>query len=259
MLRWDLHLHPGPSRAPRWGDGAAVRRAARAAGVEGFVWKAHEEHTAVRCRELGGGPPYAIGSASLNAWASPESVLDAVAAGAGWLWGPTLDGDDRIGWDLPLPEWTGEVIDELERLGVRMVVGSGHVGMAERRWIAERLSGVDTLCASATHALGIAPSEAAALAALGCALELDVYTFVHAQAAHPRADDVARWLAPLDGADVYVTSDGGQAATGDPFAFAERHLPQLLAGVAPAAARRMTDDVPTALARHVLGTAADGA
>ena len=51
-LSYDLHVHPAPSAAPRWGDGLRVWHAAAKAGVLGFVWKAHEEHTVARCREL---------------------------------------------------------------------------------------------------------------------------------------------------------------------------------------------------------------
>ena len=53
MLSYDLHVHPAPSVARRWGDGLRVWQAAAEAGVLGFVWKAHEEHTVARCRESG--------------------------------------------------------------------------------------------------------------------------------------------------------------------------------------------------------------
>ena len=53
-LSYDLHVHPAPSAAPRWGDGDRIWQAAAAAGVRGFVWKAHEEHTVARCLELPG-------------------------------------------------------------------------------------------------------------------------------------------------------------------------------------------------------------
>src|SRR5690242_2100822 len=111
MLSWDLHVHPGPPRLGRWGGGLEVWNAAREAGLEGFVWKSHEEHTAKACSLLPAGPPFAVASATLNPWASPDSVAEAVGAGARWVWGPTKRPDGVVGWDLPLPDWWSELSD----------------------------------------------------------------------------------------------------------------------------------------------------
>src|SRR5439155_858320 len=122
VLSYDLHLHPGPSVAPRWGDGRRVWDAAAAAGVHGFVWKAHERHTAELCRELPAVPVRAIGSASLNGWATARDVMEAVDAGARWIWGPTLTGDGSIGWELPLPGWWDDLAGRLSTSGKRLVL-----------------------------------------------------------------------------------------------------------------------------------------
>src|SRR3954466_8320015 len=90
VLSYDLHVHPGPPRAPRWGTGEDVQRAAEEMGVRGFVWKAHEQHTPRLCAALPPSPVRAFASASLNPWATLEDVVGALDAGALWLWGPTV-------------------------------------------------------------------------------------------------------------------------------------------------------------------------
>ena len=42
QLSWDLHLHPAPSTAPRWGDGLQVWQAASEAGAR--VWMSRIGH-----------------------------------------------------------------------------------------------------------------------------------------------------------------------------------------------------------------------
>ncbi len=228
MLSYDLHLHPGPSAAPRWGDGRKVWEAAAAAGVNGFVWKAHERHTAELCRELPIAPVRAIGSASLNAWATASDVMEAVDDGSRWIWGPTLAGDGTIGWELPLPGWWDEVAEQLSTSGVRLVLGTGHLGADGRRAFADLAYTHDHLTCSVTHSLYVPKDELVLLAGRGCVFEIDAYTLT-AEIEGRRRSDLGTVLDALRaaGALVYFTSDGGQEATGNPFLFGANILAQV--------------------------------
>ena len=224
-LSYDLHVHPGPSRAPRWGDGRRVWEAARDAGVRGFVWKAHERHTAELARGLPSEPVRAIASASLNAWATAGDVVEAVDAGARWIWGPTLGDDGAVGWDLPLPAWWDELAHWLALPRRRLVLATGHLGAPGRAAMAELAERHDHLLCSVTHSLFVPLDELEQLAGLGCRLEVDAYTLAVDIPGRRRArleDVVAR-------GPVYFTSDGGQEATGNPFLFGARTLDEVAA------------------------------
>jgi hypothetical protein len=229
QLSWDLHLHPAPSATPRWGDGMRIWEAARDAGVRGFVWKSHEEHTAQRSRALPPGPPTAIGSASLNAWATLDSVMEAVALGARWIWGPSRDSDGRLAWDLALPQWWPELRSTLATLPHSVVLATSHLDAAGRlefaRAAAERNP---TIRCSVTHSLYVPTEEATMLAKLGCAFEFDLYTTVYPAPDRSPADLLARAESLREtGSFVYITSDAGQAHVGNPFAFSKRILSEL--------------------------------
>src|SRR5919204_701841 len=131
-LSYDLHVHPAPSAAPRWGDGTRVWQAAAAAGVRGFVWKSHEEHTVARCGALPPEPVRAIPSASLNPWARLDDVVEAIERGALWLWGPTQTEDGEIGWELTLPRDWDRVAAWLSGWRRPLVLATGHLGAAGR-------------------------------------------------------------------------------------------------------------------------------
>jgi hypothetical protein len=222
VLSWDLHVHPGPSNAPRWGDGRRVWEAAREAGVAGFVWKSHERHTHELCAELPEGPPYAIGSASLNPWAGVGDVVEAVEAGARWVWGPTCTAAGENAFELPLPGWWEELWPELAGTGRRVVLATGHLDAAGRRRFAEACAGVPHVTCSVTHSHFLPAEEVRSLAATGCAFEFDCFTATReipglTAGSLPELAGIA-----LDaGCNAYLTSDGGQASTGDPFRFAE--------------------------------------
>ncbi len=222
---WDLHLHPGPSSAPRWGDGLQVWNAARDAGVRGFVWKSHEEHTIDRCRSLPPGPPVAIGSASLNPWATAATVRSALQAGARWIWGPTRNANGDLAWDLPLPSWWPELLPDLP---AGVVLATGHVDAAGREAFAVIASQLSGVYCSVTHSLYLDDNEMIALADLGCAFEFDLYTAAYPVPGRPRRDllERARELRDHD-VFVYLTSDAGQAHVGNPFDFSGRMLDQL--------------------------------
>jgi hypothetical protein len=224
-LSYDLHVHQGPSRAPRWGDGRRVWEAARDAGARGFVWKAHERHTAELARKLPSEPVRAIASASLNAWASFDDVVEAVDAGARWVWGPTLGPDGEIGWDLPLPAWWDELAQWLAEPRQRLVLATGHLGADGREAMAALAERHDHLLCSVTHSLFVPLDELERLGELGCRLEVDAYTLTVDIAGRTRVqleDAVAR-------GPVYFTSDGGQQATGNPFVFGARTLDDVAA------------------------------
>jgi hypothetical protein len=225
MLSYDLHVHPGPSAAPRWGDGRRVWEAAAAAGVKGFVWKAHERHTIELCRQLPQDPVRAIGSASLNPWATVGDVMEAVDTGARWIWGPTLGRNGDIGWELPLPEWWESVATGLATAERRLVLATGHLGAEGRASFAELADAHEHLICSVTHSLYVPPDELGQLAKHGCVFEIDAYTLTTEIEGRKRFT-----LRPIvealmaAGALVYFTSDGGQEATGDPFVFGARTL-----------------------------------
>ena len=227
-LSYGLHVHPAPSAAPRWGDGARVWNAAAAAGVRGFVWKAHEEHTVRRCRELPGRPVQAIGSASLNPWAGFDDVIEAVDEGALWVWGPTQTTDGQIGWSLPLSREWNRLAGWLADWSRPLVLATGHLGAEGRAAFAEVAAANERLVCSITHSLSVPLGEGRQPAAAGCAFEIDAFTFAFPPDGLPAGDPKQHVDALLDaGALVYFTSDGGQATTGDPFLFGARVLDRL--------------------------------
>jgi len=230
QLSWDLHLHPAPSATPRWGDGLQIWEAARDAGVRGFVWKSHEEHTAQRSRALPPGPPTAIGSASLNAWATLNNVMEAVALGARWIWGPSRDSEGRLAWELPLPPWWPELRSALATLPHSVVLATSHLDAAGRLEFARTAAERPTIRCSVTHSLYVPTEEATVLAKLGCAFEFDLYTAVHPVPGRPQGDLLMRAASLWEtGSFVYLTSDGGQAHLGNPFEFSSRVLTDLSA------------------------------
>jgi Family of unknown function (DUF6282) len=247
-LSYDLHVHPAPSAVPRWGDGARVWQAAADAGVLGFVWKAHEEHTAVRCRALPAEPVRAIGSASLNPWARVADIVGAIGEGASWVWGPTLKTQGEIGWDLPLPPFWDELSIWLSDRQSPLVLATGHLGGEGRADFARLCAGSDALICSITHSLYVPLDEALSLAASGCAIEVDAFTYAFPPEGLERRDVRRHVHTLLDaGALVYFTSDGGQASTGNPFDFGARVLDELAAVVGHDAAGVIGVDHPAAL------------
>lgn len=228
QLSWDLHLHPAPSATPRWGDGLQVWQAARHAGLRGFVWKSHEEHTAERCRRLPPGPPTGIGSASLNGWATPDSVMAAVDAGARWIWGPSRDAQGRLAWDLALPHWWPDLRSRLAARAQPVVLATSHLDATGRLELGRTAAALPGAQCSVTHSLYLPAEEVEPLAKLGCAFEFDLYTSIHPIAGSPQRDllQTARTLRDA-GRFVYLTSDAGQMHIGNPFEFSNRVLSEL--------------------------------
>ena len=247
QLSYDLHLHPGPSVAPRWGNGREVWEAAAAEGVRGFVWKSHERHTVASCRELPAVPVRAFGSASLNPWSSFDDATAAIDDGAAWLWGPTLDAAGAIGWELELPGYWERLAVWLAALERPLVLATGHLGAAGRRAFAELATRSVHRC-SITHSLYVPASETGSLAGLGCLFEIDAYTLSHDLPGRTRVLPEAAVGSLLDmGSCVYFTSDGGQRASGNPFVFGRRVLEDLEQRIGPRAARVIGVDNPAAI------------
>jgi hypothetical protein len=231
-LSWDLHLHPGPSTVPRWGDGRQIWEAARDAGVAGFVWKSHEHHTALDAAALPGGPPRAIGSASLNPWAGVDDVLEAVDGGARWIWGPTWNEAHENAFRLPLPAIWDDLWPELAAGSAPVVLATGHLDPPSALHVARTCADVGHVTCSVTHSGFLEVDELLALAETGCAFEFDCYTMTREMPGLTQGSlDELATLALDRGNLAYLTSDAGQLATGDPFLFAEgvleRWRPQL--------------------------------
>jgi hypothetical protein len=256
-LSYDLHVHPAPSKAPRWGTGVEVQRAAEAAGVRGFVWKAHEQHTPRLCAALPPSPVRVFGSASLNPWSSLADVLEALADGAAWLWGPTVSKAGETAWELELPPYWPELEVELREVGRPLVLATGHLAARGRRRLAEVASVSPHLLCSVTHTLYVPLPEARELAALGAMFEIDAYTLRHdvpgRMRQHP--EESVRELRQA-GAGVYFTSDGGQADTGNPFVFGAKSLDELGKLIGGTRAEELGVAAPSAVVAWLDGKAA---
>jgi hypothetical protein len=256
VLSYDLHVHPGPSKAPRWGTGAEVQKAAEAAGVRGFVWKAHEQHTPRLCAALPASPVRAFGSASLNPWSTLGGVLEALEEGASWLWGPTVSATGEPAWELDLPGYWPELEGQLHRLGRPLVLATGHLGAAGRARFADVAAADPRLLCSVTHTLYVPPAELLGLAEQGAVFEIDAYTFRHDLPERTRhlPEDTVGMLRNTD-ALAYFTSDGGQASTGNPFVFGAESLDELARLIGDAHAEELGVAGPSAVVAWLDGEA----
>lgn len=256
QLSWDLHVHPGPSSVPRWGTGAEVQAAAKRAGVKGFVWKSHEHHTARDCSALPELSPRAIGSASLNAWATPASVAEAIADGARWVWGATYAAGG-VDWDLPLREdWPAfaKVISDAQQ---PLVLATGHLNQEARVALARFAEPLPHVICSITHSLYLDAAEVRALHAHGASFEVDLYTATHAIHGRPAFDLAASLLALHgEGVRIYLTTDCGQLAVGNPYKFSAVTLSALEEEIGSALLTELAIQNPAAIAAHAICEAA---
>lgn len=248
QLRWDLHLHPGPATERRWADGDAMCAAARSAGVYGFVWKSHVTHTVDLCREAACDGVTAIPSVILNPWTNAHEVLAAMDAGGVWLWGPSRDANGGLNWELDLPSWWPEVRAGLGHIGHQVVLATAHLGRAGRLEFARTAVELESAVCSVTHSLYIDLDEAAALASLGCAFELDLFTSAFPIDGRP-VRSLEQQVVDLrrTGATVYLTSDGGQVDTGNPFEFAARRIALLASRLDAGTTKAIVESGPQAL------------
>jgi hypothetical protein len=225
QLSWDLHIHPGPASAGRWGDGRRILDAAAAVGVSGFVWKDHTRRIEAEAAGLPGGGPRCLASLVLNTWSRPEDVFESLAAGVRWFWGPTRDSQQQLGWELALPSWWPEAREMFLASEHPLVLATGHLGSKGRRELAETAAERTSLLCSVTHSLYLPDDELADLVSLRCAFEHDLYTASFPIATRPERELSRSLERVFDlGGLAYLTSDAGQLEVGNPFAFAEEAL-----------------------------------
>ena len=101
--------------------------------------------------------------------------LDAVDDGALWVWGPTLDAQGEIGWDLPLPRFWDELSAWLSDRGSPLVLATGHIGRAEIHEAVDAAFAAGVSQVVVTHpdypSQGVPLEEQRELAARGALLE----------------------------------------------------------------------------------------
>ena len=93
---WDWYCHTAPCQLPRWGNATQVAREAAAAGFAGVVLQTHSESTTGRASAAAEAVPQvsALGGITLNEFVSGisvKSVRAQIAAGAAFVWFPTID------------------------------------------------------------------------------------------------------------------------------------------------------------------------
>jgi hypothetical protein len=252
VLSWDLHVHPGSPAEGRWGDGRALQDAARRAGVRGFVWKSHSGSTADAVAGLPPGPPHAISSIVLNHHVSLSDLERALQRGVRWIWGPSRRPDGRLGWELPLPAQWAVMRRILTESGAPLVLATSHLDAHGRQEFASLCAAAASMLCTVTHSLYLGEPEVRSLGLTGAVFEADLYTLtrqvrdVPVAALGSRADLVHS----LDSV-LYLTSDAGQAAVGDPYAFTDRELRRLPTGLADVLPR-LTTRGPLRVVRHIL-------
>lgn len=232
-MTWDMHVHAAPSRSPRWGTDLDLVEAAHRRGLRGFVLKSHHESTAGRAVIANafatriGAPVTVLGSVVLNPWITLCEVDRAIALGARIIWWPTLDAGGRTaGLGLPRVHRSA-----LERAATaRCVVATGHLSLEAAQELVSDASRLG-VTAIATHPfnpnVGVGAIGAARLGAIGAIVEIDAYSIHLLAGGAALAGEVEHLIA--DGTRVALSSDGGQATTGDPFAFAAQALHSLRA------------------------------
>jgi hypothetical protein len=92
----DLHVHTAPDVRPRWHTALELAALAQQAGMAGFVLKNHHRSTVELAAEVRSQYPLKVyGGLVLNRAAGgldPAAVGEVLAAGAKFIWLPTLDG-----------------------------------------------------------------------------------------------------------------------------------------------------------------------
>ena len=257
MLSWDLHVHPGSVAEGRWGDGGEVREAARRAGVKGLVWKSHQGSTAALTSELTPGSPQVIPSIVLNPSVSAADVHEAIERGVRWIWGPSRHADGSLGWELPLPRYWNETADMLRDLAEPVVLATSHLEHAGRHEFATFCTTAPSMLCTVTHSLYLSDEEVTSLASKGAVFEVDLYTLTRTVRDIPRAPLAPRAdLVHSLGSTIYLTSDAGQAAVGDPYVFVREELDRLRVSLGNRL-ERLASSGPERVARHLCAGAAD--
>lgn len=275
----DGHVHAAPSLAPRWGDDRALARAALAAGMAGFVLKAHEGDSAARAdllrREFPG--LAVVGGLVLNPPAgglNPAAVETTLRLGGRVVWLPTMfsrahvdhvgdtsgiPGTGRVpGRDpVALVDETGRPLAALEEILALVrqydaVLATGHVAGAELEAAirAGRQAGVRIVVTHPEyHVPNLSPAAQRELAEAGVWLEKCYLTTFPGQGAGDLVDMAAR-IRTIGPERIVLVTDFGQAPRGSPVEGLARFLKALAeAGVPEAWIRRMAQDNPRELFR----------
>jgi hypothetical protein len=252
QLSWDLHVHPGTGGEGRWGDGRRIWAAAADAGLNGFVWKEHARRIEADVARLPGAGPRCHASLVMNSWASAADVAGSLAAGVQWYWGPTRDAGQRLDWELDLPAWWPRAREQLIASRRPVVLSTGHLNSAGRREFAQTAAGRVNLRCSVTHSLYLGEQELRELVQFGCALEFDLFTSSFPIAGRPGRPLADALRAALDlGGTVYLTSDAGQRATGNPFDFTRARLAELERSTSTSTVREVARTGPSVLAEFL--------
>jgi hypothetical protein len=169
---------------------------------------------------------HAIGSVVLNPWISLVDLERALQLGARVVWWPTrgANGQDS---GLLRPGLHAEALDRVAAVGG--IVATGHLSLEESRLLVADAARQGTP-AIVTHPfnpnVGVGAIGARQLAADGGVIEIDAYSLhLQPQAVHDIVSEIAALQST--GSRLILSSDGGQAATGDPFAFRLRALETL--------------------------------
>jgi hypothetical protein len=143
----DLHVHAGPDVRPRKITGLELARAARSAGMRGFLLKNHHAPTVIAAGILREAVPglEVFGGVALNesvGGLNPAAVEAALRMGAKAVWMPTLDAAHerafrgRPGTGIRVLDERGRLlgpVHEVLRLmaGGGAVLGLGHISLEE--------------------------------------------------------------------------------------------------------------------------------
>lgn len=143
----DLHVHAGPDVRPRKTTALELARAARAAGMRGFLFKNHHVPTVVSAATLREAVPglEVFGGLALNqsvGGLNPVAVEAALRMGAAAIWMPTLDAAHerafrgKNGSGISVLNGTGTLLDPVHEI-LRMIaaseaiLGLGHLSLSE--------------------------------------------------------------------------------------------------------------------------------
>jgi hypothetical protein len=174
-----------------------------------------------------------------------EQVKRALDLGAQVIWWPTSDLDLRES-SLELPPFHNEVLSVLANRP-RTLVATGHLGYEPSLTLvrdSRQLSIPVVLTHPFNPSVGIGKAHVLEFVEMGAFIEIDAYS-LHLY--EPNEADVLRTVNDLGlrGAALILSSDGGQAATGNPFRFLANMLSRGEANghseTLSAAARRTND------------------
>lgn len=187
----DLHVHAGPDVRPRKSTVLELARAARDAGMRGFLFKNHHAPTVVSAAVLREANPglEVFGGLALNesvGGLNPAAVEAALKMGAAEIWMPTLDAAHerafrgQTGSGITVltnnGELTGAVHEIIRLIAERdVILGFGHLSLPEMQAVlrAARESGVARILVNhpEINFLNLSPSAQRELAGPGVYFE----------------------------------------------------------------------------------------